>query len=55
MDYQVRLARSARRDLQDIVRYISIDAPNRAIEFGELLVSKVKMLAHFPLAGRVVP
>lgn len=55
MDYQIRLSLTARRDLQEIVRYISIDAPNRATEFGNLLISKVKVLAQQPLGGRVVP
>lgn len=55
MDYQIRLSLLARRDLQDIVRYISIDSPSRAREFSAFLVSKTKMLAHQPLAGRVVP
>ncbi len=30
MDYQVELSRLARQDLRDIVRYISVDAPDRA-------------------------
>jgi plasmid stabilization system protein ParE len=55
MDYQVKVSFSARRDLQDIVRYISIDAPDRASKFGLFLMSKTKILAHHPLAGRVVP
>lgn len=55
MDYQIRLSLLARRDLQDIVRYIAIDSPSRAREFSAFLFSKTKMLAHQPLAGRVVP
>ena len=31
MDYQVVLSLSARADLRDIVRYISFDAPDRAL------------------------
>ncbi len=34
MDYAITLSFSARRDIQDIVRYISIDSPERAMEFG---------------------
>jgi plasmid stabilization system protein ParE len=39
MDYEVTLSLSACRDLEDVVRYISADAPERAIEFGQFLIS----------------
>lgn len=55
MDYQVVLSSSARSDLRDIVRYISFDAPDKAVEFGRFLVSRTKILAQFPELGRVVP
>lgn len=55
MDYQVTLSASARRDLEEIVRYISVDAPKRAWDFGNLLVSKTKRLGQFPELGKVVP
>jgi toxin ParE1/3/4 len=55
MDYQVALSRSARKDLRDIVRYISVDAPDRALVFGQFLVSRTKTLAQFPELGRIVP
>ncbi len=55
MDYQVGLSDSARKDLRDIIRYISLDAPDRALEFGKFLISKTKLLAKFPEMGRVVP
>lgn len=55
MDHQVVLSPSARADLRDIVRYISLDAPDRALEFGRFLVSHTKNLARFPELGRVVP
>jgi toxin ParE1/3/4 len=55
MDYQVVLSPSARADLQNIVRYISADAPERAVRFGQFLVSHTKLLARFPDMGRVVP
>ena len=55
MGYQVALSPSARRDLRDIVRYISIDSPDRAVRFGQFLVSSAKRLAEFPELGRVVP
>jgi addiction module RelE/StbE family toxin len=55
MGYPVAFSPSARRDLRDIVRYISLDSPDRALRLGELLVSSVKRLADFPEMGRVVP
>lgn len=55
MGYQVALSSSARRDLRDIVRYISLDSPERAVDLGQFLVSSTKRLADFPEMGRVVP
>jgi toxin ParE1/3/4 len=55
MDYQVVLSPSARADLRDIVRYISIDAPDKALQFGQFLVFHTKALARFPELGRLVP
>ncbi len=55
MGYQVALSPSARRDLRGIVRYISADSPERAVQFGQFLVSNSKRLADFPEMGRVVP
>lgn len=55
MDYQVILTASSRKDLQDIVRYISIDDPEVALQFGRLLIHHTKNLSRFPKKGRVVP
>lgn len=55
MDYRVRFSRSARLDIQDIVRYISIDDPERALRFGKFLIRHTKSLGRFPERGRVVP
>ena len=55
MGYQVALSPSACRDLRDIVRYISLDSPERAVRFGQFLISSTKRLADFPEMGRVVP
>jgi plasmid stabilization system protein ParE len=55
MDYQVVLSLSARSDLRDIVRYISIDNPDEAIRFGRFLVSRTRLLAQSPELGRIVP
>jgi plasmid stabilization system protein ParE len=55
MDYHVILSPSARADLRDIVRYISFDAPDRALEFGQFLISRTRLLSQSPELGRVVP
>ena len=55
MGYQVALSSSARRDLRDIVRYISWDSPERAVVFGQFLVTSTKRLSEFTDMGRVVP
>ena len=55
MGYQVALSSSARRDLRDIVRYISWDSPERAVTFGQFLVTSTKRLSEFTDMGRVVP
>ena len=55
MDYRVVLSSSARADLRNIVRYISVDDPERAVRFGRFLVSRTKILGRFQELGRVVP
>ncbi len=55
MGYQVALSHSARRDLRDIVRYVSADSPDRAVTFGQFLVSSTRLLSNHPEMGRQVP
>jgi plasmid stabilization system protein ParE len=55
MAYQIVLSPAARRDLRDIVRYISLDSPSRAISFGQFLLTQARKLGAFPEMGRVVP
>jgi toxin ParE1/3/4 len=55
MAYQVVLSPSARADLRDIVRYISFDAPDKALDFGQFLISRIRLLAQSPELGRIVP
>jgi toxin ParE1/3/4 len=55
MDFKVILAPRAIQDLQEIIRYISIDNPTRAESFGRELIGKTRRLASFPEMGRVVP
>jgi plasmid stabilization system protein ParE len=54
VDYEVVISPLARRDLQGIVRYISLDASERAKTFGELLLAKTRSLAEFPEQGHIV-
>ena len=55
MAHAVIVSPTARRDLQGIVRYISLDQPSRARAFGELLLSRCQVLADHPQLGRKVP
>ena len=55
MDFKIVLAPRAIQDLQEIVRYISVNNPERAESFGRELITKTRMLAAFPEIGRVVP
>lgn len=55
MDYTLIVAPSARRDLQQIVEYISFDNADTARRFTAFLVGKTKTLAQFPEIGRMVP
>lgn len=55
MGYQITLSPSARQDLRDIVHYISLDAPERALVFGQFLISSTRRLVDYPELGRVVP
>jgi len=54
MAYQVVLSPSARADLRNVIHYISLDAPDQALQFGRFLISHTKSLAQFPEMGRVV-
>lgn len=55
MGYAVAFSPSARRDLSNIVRFIAMDAPERARAFGRLLLDRTRRLGEFPELGRVVP
>ena len=55
MDYQVKLSRSAQTDIEDIIRYISIDDPHQALRFGRFMIQHTRSLGQFPERGRVVP
>jgi len=55
MAFQIVWSQQARDDLQTIVLFIARDNPTVAESFGYQLMSKVDVLAQFPLLGRVVP
>ena len=55
MDYRIVLSASARADIRDIVRYISIDDPDEALRFGRFLISRSRLLSQSPELGRIVP
>ena len=41
--------------LAGYVRYISLDDPEKALQFGTFLIHHTKSLSQFPERGRVVP
>lgn len=55
MAHQIIWSLQARDDLREIVTFIAADNPSVAESFGFRLMSKVDVLANFPLIGRVVP
>ncbi len=55
MDCKVILSPRAIQDLQEIVRYISVDNPEVARQFGYLLVDAALSLRSLPERGRLVP
>jgi addiction module RelE/StbE family toxin len=55
MAFKIIWSEQARDDLQSIVLFIAQDNSPVAESFGYLLMSKVDVLAQFPLIGRVVP
>ena len=53
--YRVAFADTAEEGLLNIVDYIALDNPVRAVSFvGELTVSVREMLSAFPYSGKVV-
>ncbi len=52
MDYTIVLSPKAVKDLEAIVRYISLTNPIVDQKVGENLIEKTKELSQFPLKGR---
>jgi plasmid stabilization system protein ParE len=55
MGVPVILTQQSRDDLESIVRRIAEDSPDRAREFGNVLIDKALSLSSFPEKGRIVP
>jgi plasmid stabilization system protein ParE len=55
MAHKIIWSCQARDDLREIVTFIAADNSTVAESFGFRLMSKVDVLAKFPLIGRVVP
>jgi toxin ParE1/3/4 len=55
MDYTVILSPKALRDLEVIIRYISLNNPSAARRLGQNLLNKTKELGQFPFKGQKVP
>lgn len=53
--YGVEWAQPARKDLENIIDYISQDSIDTAITIFEKIKSKCKTLNQFPDRGRIVP
>lgn len=55
MGFKVILSPAAIKDLELIVRYISLDNPQAAERFGNRLIDEAMSLADFPERGHFVP
>jgi len=55
MAHRVVWSRTATQDLRSLVKYIALDSPARAEQFGYKIVSKIEILQDHPHVGRVVP
>ena len=55
MGVPVVITPTAIGDLEQIVRYIALDSPERAKNFGYALIDQALSLGPFPEMGRVTP
>jgi toxin ParE1/3/4 len=53
--YNVQLTANAKKDLQEIVSYISRNNPQNALKILERIEARTKTLDHFPNRGSYVP
>lgn len=52
---KVIVSETARRDLSDILEYISLDSPRLAKKMIQKLLKDLKKLPSHPRSGRVIP
>lgn len=52
---ELRWAKSAVRDLEEICAYIALDSEIYASVFAKKIVENIESLAAFPFSGRIVP
>jgi plasmid stabilization system protein ParE len=51
--YKVKISKQADSDIENIITYIALDNPYRAVSFAGELISSVKsMLSSFPTLGK---
>ena len=55
MDFKVILTPQSLDDLEEIVRFIAQDNPERARTFGNELINHALSVRTFPERGRIVP
>jgi plasmid stabilization system protein ParE len=53
--YEVIIAPSAFRDLEEVFNFIATDSPENASRFVRLLLDSTRKLGDFPELGRIVP
>ncbi len=51
---QVKLARAAIRDLEELVDYLRSYSPDEAHRIGSAILDKTELLAQFPEVGRLL-
>ena len=54
-DYKVIWTKSAKKDLEEIIDYISLDSIEKAFEQLKKIKEKAKTLSTFPQQGRIIP
>jgi plasmid stabilization system protein ParE len=55
MEYKVRIPKSVKKDIEEIVEYYLEDRPEYAQKIFEVLFERIKSLKTFPMKGRFVP
>ena len=51
--YKIKISKKADNDIENLIAYIALDNPYRAVSFtGELLSSVKSMLSSFPFLGK---